>query len=179
MQKIKCNVKKLGEKYIYSVSPLFLCCQWIFARETFSCFLVHLVISLVWIKHTFWTCSVSSTAHLQYPTLLLKSPSNLPFWLFLLPSRQPDSKTKLTLCVDLDDPCARYFSTIQNTFHKKKVRNLSFLIIYFPNEISTILSFILDLDPVGWTARPLQIHWIRTIMALITFTSECASLIPP
>lgn len=101
------------------MSSLFLCCQWIFARETFSCFLVHLVISLVWIKHTFWTCSVSSTAHLQYPTLLLKSPPNLPFWLFLLPSRLPDSKTKLTLCVDLDDPCARYFSMMQSTFHKK------------------------------------------------------------
>lgn len=101
------------------MSSLFLCCQWIFARETFLCFLVHLVISLVWIKHTFWTCSVSSTAHLQYPTLLLKSPSNLPFWLFLLPSRLPVSKTKLTLCVDFDDPCARYFSMMQDTFHKK------------------------------------------------------------
>lgn len=32
------------------------------------------------------------------------------------------------------------------------------------------------LDPVGWTVWPLQNHWIRTIKALITFTSECVSL---
>lgn len=96
-----------GKKYIYSVSSLFL---WIFSREIFSCFLVHLVISLVWIKHTFWTCSVSSTAHLQYPSLLLNSPSNLPFWLFLLPSWLPDSKTRLILCVDLDDPLCPFTS---------------------------------------------------------------------
>lgn len=61
-------------------------------------------------------------------------------------------------------------------FSWKKVQNLSFLIIYFPNEISTILSLILDVDPVEWTVWPLQNHWIRTIMALITFTSECVGL---
>lgn len=39
-----------------------------------------------------------------------------------------------------------------------------------------LLSFIQDPERIGWTVRPLQKHSIRTIMALITFTSGRVSL---